>query len=92
LVLHIKTMEGLTMSKTFEKQAITAEFAQKLVDAAVAKANELKVPQRVAVVDDGGNLKVFRAHGRRGAHSDRDRAEQGLHRAASTFSEMAPIA
>ena len=47
------------MSKTFEKQAITAEFAQKLIEAAVAKAVELKVPQFVAVVDDGGNLKAF---------------------------------
>ena len=47
------------MSKTFEKHAITAEFAQKLVEAAVAKARELKVPQCVAIVDDGGNLKAF---------------------------------
>ncbi|HZZ07380.1 MAG TPA: heme-binding protein [Candidatus Binataceae bacterium] len=47
------------MSKTFEKQAITAEFAQKLVEAAVAKAADLKVPQCVAIVDDGGNLKAF---------------------------------
>ena len=47
------------MSKTFEKHAITAEFAQVLIEAAVAKATELKVPQCVAVVDDGGNLKAF---------------------------------
>ena len=53
------TIEVFEMSKTFEKHAITAEFAQKLVDAAVAKAAELKVPQCVAIVDDGGNLKAF---------------------------------
>ncbi|MGA7762761.1 MAG: heme-binding protein, partial [Candidatus Binataceae bacterium] len=47
------------MSKTYEKHAITVEFAQQLVEAAVAKAHELKVPQCVAVVDDGGNLKAF---------------------------------
>jgi len=47
------------MSKTFEKHAITAEFAKELIEAAVAKAVELKVPQCVAVVDDGGNLKAF---------------------------------
>ena len=47
------------MSKTLEKHVITAEFAQKLVEAAVAKAHDLKVPQCVAVVDDGGNLKAF---------------------------------
>ncbi|HEY2524712.1 MAG TPA: heme-binding protein [Candidatus Binataceae bacterium] len=47
------------MSKTFEKHAVTTEFAQQLVDAAVAKAKELKVPQCVAIVDEGGNLKAF---------------------------------
>jgi len=58
-MLHAITIEDLKMSKTYEKHAITAEFAQQLVEAAVAKARELKVPQCVAIVDDGGNLKAF---------------------------------
>ena len=47
------------MDKTFEKQSITAEMAQKMVEAAVAKAKELGVPQVVAVLDESGLLKAF---------------------------------
>ncbi len=47
------------MSKTFEKRSVTAETAQRMVEAAVAKAKELGVPQVVAVVDESGLLKAF---------------------------------
>ena len=69
------------MSKTFEKYAITAEFAHKLIEAAVAKATELKVPQCVAIVDDGGNLKAFVRMDGAPLIPIRNCAEQGLHRA-----------
>jgi uncharacterized protein GlcG (DUF336 family) len=47
------------MDKTFSKRSITAELAQKLVDAAVAKAKSLGVPQIVALLDESGHLKAF---------------------------------
>jgi uncharacterized protein GlcG (DUF336 family) len=47
------------MDKTFQKRSITAELAQKLIDAAVAKAKSLGVPQIVAILDESGNLKAF---------------------------------
>src|SRR5256885_3303483 len=36
-----------------------SELAQKMVNAAVAKARELGVSENVAILDDGGNLKAF---------------------------------
>ncbi len=47
------------MAQTFGKQSITAEVAQKMVAAAVAKAQEIGVPQVVAVLDESGLLKAF---------------------------------
>lgn len=47
------------MDKTFAKQSITAELAQKMVEAAIAKAKELGVPQVAAVLDESGHLKAF---------------------------------
>lgn len=47
------------MGNTFEKCSITIESAQKLIEAAVAKAKESGVPQSVAVLDEGGLLKAF---------------------------------
>jgi uncharacterized protein GlcG (DUF336 family) len=44
------------MAQTFTKQSITHETAQKMVAAAVAKAQELGVPQVVAVLDESGLL------------------------------------
>jgi uncharacterized protein GlcG (DUF336 family) len=41
------------------KQALSAELASKLVDAAMAKAEEIGVPMCIAVVDDGGNPKAL---------------------------------
>lgn len=47
------------MDKIFQKRSITAELAQKLLDAAVARAKSLGVPQIVAILDESGNLKAF---------------------------------
>ncbi|MBX9827166.1 MAG: heme-binding protein [Xanthobacteraceae bacterium] len=38
---------------------LTHAGAQKIIEAAVKKANEMKKPQCIAVVDDGGNLLAF---------------------------------
>ena len=47
------------MEKTYSKKAMTYDLAAKMVEAAIARANELNCKQNVAVVDDGGNLKAF---------------------------------
>jgi uncharacterized protein GlcG (DUF336 family) len=47
------------MANVVKKYSISSELAQKIVNAAVAKARELGVSENVAVLDDGGNLKAF---------------------------------
>jgi uncharacterized protein GlcG (DUF336 family) len=47
------------MANLVTKHSISSELAQKMVDAAVAKARELGVNENVAILDDGGNLKAF---------------------------------
>src|SRR5712664_1015965 len=47
------------MTNVVKKYSISYELAQKMVDAAVAKATELGVSENVAILDDGGNLKAF---------------------------------
>ena len=47
------------MANVIKKHSISYELAQKMVDAAVAKATELGVTENVAILDDGGNLKAF---------------------------------
>ena len=47
------------MADVVKKYSISYELAQKMVDAAVAKARELGVSENVAILDDGGNLKAF---------------------------------
>jgi uncharacterized protein GlcG (DUF336 family) len=47
------------MANVIKKHSISSELAQKMVDAAVAKARQLGVNENVAIVDDGGNLKAF---------------------------------
>ena len=47
------------MADTFTKQSISAAVAQKMVAAAVAKAEELGIGQVVAVLDESGLLKAF---------------------------------
>jgi len=47
------------MAHVVKKHSISSELAQKMVDAAVAKARELGVCQNLVILDDGGNLKAF---------------------------------
>ena len=47
------------MANVVKKHSISFGLAQKMVDAALAKAKELGVTENVAIVDDGGNLKAF---------------------------------
>lgn len=47
------------MKNVFEKNSISAELAQKMLEAAIAKANAIGVPENIAILDDGGNLKAF---------------------------------
>ena len=47
------------MANVIKKHSISSELAQKMVNAAVAKARELGVTENVAILDDGGNLKAF---------------------------------
>jgi uncharacterized protein GlcG (DUF336 family) len=47
------------LADVVKKHSISSELAQKMVDAAVAKATELGVTENVAILDDGGNLKAF---------------------------------
>jgi uncharacterized protein GlcG (DUF336 family) len=47
------------MTNVVTKHTISYELAQKMADAAVAKARELGVTENVAILDDGGNLKAF---------------------------------
>src|ERR1700741_713024 len=47
------------MANVIEKHSISSELAQKMVNAAVAKATELGGSENVAILDEGGNLKAF---------------------------------
>src|SRR5260370_19026934 len=47
------------MTNVVKKHSISSELAQKMVNAAMAKARELGVSENVAILDDGGNLKAF---------------------------------
>jgi uncharacterized protein GlcG (DUF336 family) len=42
-----------------KKNSVSFELAQRMVDAAIAKAREIGVSENVAIMDDGGNLKAF---------------------------------
>jgi uncharacterized protein GlcG (DUF336 family) len=48
------------MGSVVKKHSVSYELAQKMADAAVAKATELGVTENVAILDEGGNLKAFR--------------------------------
>src|ERR1700693_536018 len=47
------------MTILIKKYSISSELAQKMADAALAKARALGVSENVAILDDGGNLKAF---------------------------------
>ena len=48
------------MEKTFNKSSISSDLSGKMIEAAVAKAAELKIAVVVAVIDEAGHLKAFR--------------------------------
>src|SRR3989442_611029 len=56
--IHMK-LRRIQMASVVKKHSISSELAQKMVDAAVAKARENGVSENVAILDDGGNLKAF---------------------------------
>ena len=47
------------MSNVIAKNSISSELAQRMVEATLVKARAIGVPENVAVLDDGGNLKAF---------------------------------
>jgi uncharacterized protein GlcG (DUF336 family) len=47
------------MEKTFTKRTITGELAAKMIEAVIAKAKSLGVPQIVSILDESGLLKAF---------------------------------
>ena len=47
------------MANLVKKHSISSELAQRMVDAAVAKAREIGVSENVAILDDGGDVKAF---------------------------------
>jgi len=49
----------IQVANVVKKYSISSELAQKMVDAAAAKAREIGVSENVAIMDDGGNLKAF---------------------------------
>src|SRR5437870_8631763 len=56
---HVSKGGRCPMANVIKKHSICYELAQKMVDAAVAKARSLGVAENVAILDDGGNLKAF---------------------------------
>ena len=47
------------MEKTFTKRTISGEMAAKMIEAVIAKAKSLGVPQIVSILDESGLLKAF---------------------------------
>jgi len=47
------------VANVVKKHSISSELAQKMADAAAAKAREIGVSENVAILDAGGNLKAF---------------------------------
>src|ERR1700747_2553340 len=47
------------MTNVIKKHSISSDLAQKMGNAAVAKAKELGVAENVAILDDSGDLKAF---------------------------------
>ena len=48
------------MPNSFPRASITQEAADRLIEAASAKAKEIGVPEAIAIVDESGTLKAFR--------------------------------
>ena len=73
------------MANVVKKHSISSELAQKMVNAAVAKAKELGVSENVVILDDGGNLKAFSRMDGASDPYHRDCAEQGIHGSVRRF-------
>jgi uncharacterized protein GlcG (DUF336 family) len=52
-------MEGNVMADTIPSLKLSINGAMKLLHAAMAKAEEIKVPECICIVDAGGNLLAF---------------------------------
>src|SRR6202011_6260753 len=52
-------LRKIQVANVVKKHSISSELAQKMGDAAAAKAREIGVSENVAILDDGGNLKAF---------------------------------
>lgn len=48
------------MNHTFNKQSISAELADRLIEAAVVKATKMNKRMSIAIVDESGHLKAFK--------------------------------
>ncbi len=48
------------ITQSYVKKSITSEMAERLINAAEKKAEEIGVPMVIAIVDESGNLKAFR--------------------------------
>src|SRR2546429_6764795 len=55
----VSSLGRCPMANVVNRHSISYELAQKMADAAVAKARELGVTENVAILDEGGNLKAF---------------------------------
>ena len=66
------------MADTSPSLKLTIDGAMKLLDAAMAKARDMQVPECIAVVDAGGHLLAFRAHGRRVCVVNRHRVVKAM--------------
>ncbi len=53
-------MNQENLEQTFVKKSVGADMAQRMIDAATAKAQELGAAMTIAVLDEGGHLKAFR--------------------------------
>lgn len=60
LAIFAGCVVGKEVTASYVKKSITSELAEKMIDAAEQKANEIKVPMVIAIVDESGNLKAFR--------------------------------
>ena len=57
--MHEGNVEEFDVAATVSKQTISAEGAQQVLDAAVAKANEIGVPMSITVLDEAANPVAF---------------------------------
>jgi uncharacterized protein GlcG (DUF336 family) len=59
LICFYRQRKEIPVSNVIEKNSVSSELAQRMVEAAQVKAKAMGVPESVAILDDGGNLKAF---------------------------------